>query len=318
MNQSLVSIIIPAYNASGYINECIDSILSQSYDNIEVLIADDCSTDDTKKLIDRYRDPRIKRHHNPTNNGVVKTRNQLIMVAKGEYIALQDADDWSNPDRVTMQVAAFNATKGLVGCGTGYNKITKDGSPTFSKKFHKKDIEIRNSIPNQYHFLCGTAMFKASYLKKNPYSDFFGNSGNEDLYLMGKLILKNKFINIPETLYNYRLNEQSLTKLGQQSDLRRLYINQITSKLLNDLRETGTNWIECGDTDQLYAFEDSLKQQYQNNKYLLHEHNIGQMLYWKQYRPAIHTALNNMIENGINLKTIKLWLYVCKQAILRK
>ncbi|PIB36607.1 hypothetical protein BFP72_14955 [Reichenbachiella sp. 5M10] len=314
----LISIIVPAYNASRYIKQCLNSLLVQTYDNIEILVADDGSIDNTKSLINQYSDTRVKKYHNTTNLGVVATRNKLISLASGDYIVLQDSDDWSAPSRIEKQVAAFDQDKGLVACGTGFNKVDNKNKVLFSKVFPTDHKSILSEIPNDFPLQCPSVMFKATYLKKNPYADFFGNSGNEDLYLMGKLILNNKFINIPAPLYNYRLNDQSLTKLGQQSDLRRLYINQITVKLLTDLRETGTNWIESNDMASLNDYENSLRKKYENNPFLLHEHNIGQMLYWKQYRSALRAALTNVTENGVNPKTIRLFLYVCKQAIYRR
>ena len=74
----LVSVLLPAHNAEKYINETIDSILAQTYTNFELLIADDCSTDDTRKIIDSYSDNRIKCFHNSENLRKPKTRQKLF------------------------------------------------------------------------------------------------------------------------------------------------------------------------------------------------------------------------------------------------
>ena len=99
MNYPLISVVMPAYNVERYIEKSINSILDQSYPNVEILVADDASTDKTKAIIDGYTDARIKRFHNESNQAYLKTCNKLMSLAKGQFLAFQDADDFSHVQR---------------------------------------------------------------------------------------------------------------------------------------------------------------------------------------------------------------------------
>ena len=95
-----ISVIIPVYNVEKYLAECIESILNQTFNDIEILIIDDCSTDNSYKIMEEYakKDSRIVLYHNENNVGVSKTRNIGLDNAKGEYIAFVDSDDYVAPD----------------------------------------------------------------------------------------------------------------------------------------------------------------------------------------------------------------------------
>ncbi|CAM3726807.1 glycosyltransferase family 2 protein [Mesobacillus zeae] len=95
-----VSIIIPAYNTGKYIKKCLDSVLNQSFKDFEVIVVDDCSTDNTVELVEDYHDPRIKIYENEKNSGPSFSRNRAIQLAQGEYIAILDSDDWWAPNRL--------------------------------------------------------------------------------------------------------------------------------------------------------------------------------------------------------------------------
>lgn len=99
-----VSIIIPAYNTEKYIRKCIDSILEQTYQNFEVIIIDDCSSDRTIETVQAYQDSRIKIYQNEKNSGPSFSRNRAIKLASGEYIAILDSDDWWSTDRLEQMI----------------------------------------------------------------------------------------------------------------------------------------------------------------------------------------------------------------------
>ena len=98
---TLISVCIPIYNASLYLRECIDSILSQSYKDFELLIVDDGSTDNSSAIVHSYNDPRIRLIQN--NHNYIGSLNLLLKEAKGKYIARMDADDRMCPNRLQVQ-----------------------------------------------------------------------------------------------------------------------------------------------------------------------------------------------------------------------
>ncbi len=105
MIDDLVSIIMPVYNGETTIGESISSVLAQSYECWELIIVDDCSTDDTRSVIGRYNDSRIHYHIQAENAGVAQARNRGIELAKGRFIAFLDSDDLWLPEKLTRQIA---------------------------------------------------------------------------------------------------------------------------------------------------------------------------------------------------------------------
>lgn len=104
MSNPKVSVIMPAYNAEKFIEKTINSILNQTYTDFELLIIDDCSTDNTMDVVRRIKDNRIRIINNKTNQGIAKSRNIGLANAKGEYIALMDNDDLTVVDRFEKEV----------------------------------------------------------------------------------------------------------------------------------------------------------------------------------------------------------------------
>ncbi len=99
-----VSVIIPSYNSSSYILEAIGSALNQTYDNLEVLVADDASTDDTRAVVNTINDPRVKLIIRTENGGAAAARNSAITLATGRYIAFLDSDDYWMPNKLSVQI----------------------------------------------------------------------------------------------------------------------------------------------------------------------------------------------------------------------
>lgn len=123
----LVSIITPVYNSEKYIGETIKSVLSQTYDNWEMLIADDCSKDNTAEVIKEFTDPRIKYFKLEKNSGAAVARNKALEKAQGKYIAFLDADDMWKPNKLERQLNFMIENK--VGFSfTGYEILRENGN----------------------------------------------------------------------------------------------------------------------------------------------------------------------------------------------
>ena len=105
-----VSFIVPIYNASEYLSRSIESILNQSYDNLEIILIDDCSTDNSKEIIKKYalKDTRIRPIYSEVNQGVSKTRNMGLKIASGDYVIFMDADDYITKDMVKIMLDKAN------------------------------------------------------------------------------------------------------------------------------------------------------------------------------------------------------------------
>lgn len=104
----LISVVIPAFNRENTITYCLNSVLAQTYDNIEVIVVDDCSTDDTVAVVKGYSDPRIRCIVLEKNSGAQAARNRGIKEAKGDWIAFQDSDDEWLPDKLERQIRVLS------------------------------------------------------------------------------------------------------------------------------------------------------------------------------------------------------------------
>lgn len=127
--EDLVSIIMPAYNCSDYIRETLESVLAQTYKNWELIIVDDCSTDNTAEIIKEYqeRDTRIKYYKLSKNSGAAIARNKAIDVSKGKYMAFLDSDDIWFSEKLIKQIKFMKENKYDFTC-TSYTKIDDKGN----------------------------------------------------------------------------------------------------------------------------------------------------------------------------------------------
>ncbi len=163
-----VSVIIPVYNNSPYLGECLDSVVNQTYKNLEIIIIDDKSTDNSLEVIRKYHDKRIKVISLKKNSGVAIARNNGVKIATGDYICFLDSDDYWVNDKIEKQVkfmsengyafiygdyAYFNNGKARRVCvpkSITYNQLLKDTTVFTStvmfvmKQIRKSDIYMPN------------------------------------------------------------------------------------------------------------------------------------------------------------------------------
>lgn len=128
MIDNLVSIIMPSWNTGEFITESIRSVLNQTYTNWELIIIDDCSSDDTDQIVESINDERIKYLKNEKNCGAALTRNRGLREARGEWIAFLDSDDLWMPEKLEHQID-FMKKNGYSLSFTEYEKIDEDSKP---------------------------------------------------------------------------------------------------------------------------------------------------------------------------------------------
>lgn len=124
----LVSIITPTYNCGRFISQTIESVMAQSYQNWEMLIVDDCSTDNTKEVVAEYNDTRIKYHCLERNSGAAVARNTALRMAKGRWIAFLDSDDLWKPKKLEHQLE-FMVNNGYDFSYHKYDEINENSNP---------------------------------------------------------------------------------------------------------------------------------------------------------------------------------------------
>jgi len=210
LNNPLVSILMPVYNAHAYLVGALDSIRSQTYTNWELIAIDDYSTDDSFLTLVEYEkvDPRIKVYKNITNLGVGKTLDKAVKMARGEFIARMDADDSSYPDRLEKQVSFLLENPDVVALGGQVRLINEKGKNIGVKLFptdgNKLYTMLYTSVPIQHP----TLMINRTKLPAD-----FGWYGAwkkaQELYLYFQLVKYGKLANLRDFVLDYRFYADS-------------------------------------------------------------------------------------------------------------
>lgn len=207
--QPLLSVIMSVYNGEKYLQQAIESILQQSYDDFEFLIYNDGSSDNTQSIINKYNDPRIILT-NQKNIGLTKTLNLAIKKARGKYIARMDADDIAEPNRFEKQILFLENNPDILLCGSQANIIDEKGN--FQKKYTVplENKKIKKGILLHNPFIHSTIIFKKELIEKiGDYNENFKFA--QDYELWTRVIAKFKTANLPDCLLNYRIYKNNIT-----------------------------------------------------------------------------------------------------------
>lgn len=236
----MVSVIIAAYNAEKYLAECIESIINQNYKNIEIVLVDDGSTDNTQAICMDYSriDTRI-RYIRKKNGGVSSARNEGIRNAKGEFITFVDADDYLDNNIIASVVKKMeDQTVDLVGWNT-YRIIESEIQKCKDIRFNQDDLRyIRAALISNYHggFYCGDyirgvwgKLFRSNIIFKN--NIFFDENlyiGEDSVFLMEYILNARKVTLVNEFGYYYRILDTSAVR-RYKADLLRQIVLQFES-----------------------------------------------------------------------------------------
>lgn len=214
-----VSVVMSVYNSSRYLESAIDSILGQTYDDFEFLVINDGSTDDTQKILASYDDPRIVVLDNKRNLGLAASLNRGVSIARGEYIARQDADDVSYPQRLTNQVAYLDAHPQVGVVGTTTEWIDDDNNVVRVWRQPTGNPAIHETLLKHCCLIHGSTMFRRRCFEEmGGYNSAMRTGQDYDLWLrmsdswdMGCLA---------EVLYKYRWHPGMISTTRQKEQER--------------------------------------------------------------------------------------------------
>lgn len=195
----LVSIVMPSYNTARYIEDSIRSVLNQSYTNWELIIIDDCSTDNTDNVVSQFNDRRIKYYKNKKNSGAAVSRNKALANAKGKWIAFLDSDDIWFPEKLEKQIAFMEMNKYYF-TYTRYSEMDANGKDTGIVVNGPKKI----SKIGMFNFCwpgCLTVMYDREYVGEIQISDV---KKNNDYAMWLKICRKADCFLLDEILARYR------------------------------------------------------------------------------------------------------------------
>jgi glycosyltransferase involved in cell wall biosynthesis len=216
-----VSVIMAVYNGEKYLKEAIESILTQTLRDFELIIVNDCSTDRTPEILKSYDDARIRVLSHIKNKGVATSRNDAIKIARGEFLAIMDADDISYPHRLKAQVAFLESHPeiGLIGSAL-YDNIDDDGSILYTSILPEDNKEIQETLIRKWCFIHPSIMFRRGIIDKvGGYRKEFEVAEDHDFIL--RVLDHNKAWNLKDKLIAYRINPKGLSVLTRE------YINEL-------------------------------------------------------------------------------------------
>ena len=284
----LVSTIIPTYNHANYLNKSLQSVLNQTYDNLEVIVIDNNSNDNTVEVINKFKDPRIK-YLKISNYGIIaSSRNMGIRASRGELIAFLDSDDWWNKDKLKICIEYFNKEVDLV-----YHdlKIVSQ-KPSF---FARRKIQTRqlrkpvltdlllegNIIPNS------SVVVRKEMLEKIGLIDESKELVASEDYNTWLRISKftDKFLYLPKSLGYYFINNQNISKKDMSATYR-----EATNKFLSDLSSAQKIKLEA------------------NYKYISARYNFLQSNYKKSKNNLLFVLKNGSLE--LKIKSLLMFLLI--------
>ena len=244
-----ISVVLPAYNAEKYLDQAVRSILAQTFTDFELIIVDDGSSDKTlaiaHNLANDLADPRIRVIANKENRGIPKTRNIGWKAATGEFIAHQDADDYSHPTRLEKQIAYLRKNPKVGVLGTNRQTLNRKGKIRDHKPMPEQavfdDLLHRNVV------ISASAMIRRSVLEQaGGYDEWFPTCEDYDLWL--RIADRIAWIrSLPDALYVIREHgDSTTTKNPRPTELYRMAaLNNIKGNLIDEMREeVMTNGIE--------------------------------------------------------------------------
>lgn len=233
-NTPKISVVMSCYNRKDYVSDAIESILNQTYKDFEFIIIDDCSTDGTREIIQKYadNDNRIVYIKNPQNMDYNFNLRHGFNIAKGEYIARMDDDDISLPERFEKQVKYLDEHHDITVLGTF---IETFGDEKIESWVFENDSEILDVLLNFFNPMCHpSVMVRKSFLKQHNL-----NYSPEALYAEEYDLWKNislkggKLANLPEILVKYRVHKSSVTKKKKTGKIQAKTAKKVRIELLS-------------------------------------------------------------------------------------
>jgi glycosyltransferase involved in cell wall biosynthesis len=200
-----VSVLIPARNAEQWLATAIESILGQTYDAIEVVVIENGSTDGTLTLAERYRGDRVTLVSRRDGH-LVAALNEGLRVSCGAYIARQDADDWSAPQRIAKQVALLDTNESVLVCGCRYREVELDGTPGRDRQPYLDPESIRTRLQTAMPFAGGSMLARRSVVDAlGGFDPFFDGILGEDYDFLVRAAEITDIAALDECLYFRRI-----------------------------------------------------------------------------------------------------------------
>lgn len=202
----LISILLPVHNSEKHLSDCLESLLTQSYKNIEIVAIDDKSSDKSYKILNQFkkRDKRIRVYKNVKRYGIAVTLNRLLTKAKGSYIAFMDTNDVSSPTRIKKQYTFLIQNPGIVAVGSQCKFINEKGKKIGDSDFPLYHYQIYENPLHGISLQFETVLINKTILPKDVLK--FNLNSHPFIYsdIFMKLLPFGKFANMEDSLHSHR------------------------------------------------------------------------------------------------------------------
>lgn len=210
MTPPKISVLLPVHNAEDYLENCLDSLIGQTFSDFEIIAIDDKSTDNSLQILKDYaqRDRRIRVFHNETNLKLAKTLNKGICLAQAPLIARMDADDIALPKRFEIQYEFMKNNPDIDICGTWAQGFCETNRRYSVPVDHNT---IFSALPFFNPMLHPTVIMRTDILQNNLYNEAFDRTQDYELWARMLLTGVSKFHNIPKVLLLYRYKKKNIS-----------------------------------------------------------------------------------------------------------
>lgn len=292
-NRPLVSILTPCYNVESYLPQCLDSIVNQTYGNLQIVLIDDGSKDGTWNILQSYaaQDSRVEVYHQE-NQGVAATRNHLLEKVKGDYVLFVDSDDWIEPNMVEFlveksrtknaDIVVCGMVKNDEACGKEYREEVMDQETTVKKfLFHK---ELNGSLWNK--------LVKTSLLHGIRFDNRI-SYGEDALFCWYILQRAHTVVQTTKQLYHYRMNDSSISHASY--DERKMSGHLVWEILAREAKELWPQYADIAEAN--YAISDMWQLYFAKQCNYIKDDNI------RLFQRNVRTHLPMIYRSGlINMK----------------
>ena len=241
MTPPRVSVLMPVYNGMKYLPQAVNSILSQSYGDFELVVVNDCSTDGSRAYLDSLSDLRINRIHLPVNRGVTGALQAGLDLVRGEFVARLDADDVAYPFRLAEQVAYMdrNPSVGLV--ASDADRINEQGELTSKARgTSKSEIDLRWELLFKNPIIHSTVLFRRQILVRHGLTYSKQHAEDYDLWVRMAEVTRLAQISLPLIQYRENYGSWTFSKLAEQVAGR----NEVSTLAISSLTEIPEDSIE--------------------------------------------------------------------------
>lgn len=309
-----VTVLMPTYNVAPYVKEAIESVLHQTYADFELLVIDDCSTDQTVEVVRSIADPRVRLEQNESNLGLADNLNRGLSLIHTEYVARMDGDDIAELDWLEREVAVLNNHPEIGVCGG------------CAKRFGTSDSLVM--LPETHEDCLVNMLFSCSTLVPVYRHELYSKYGlryrkdafpAEDYRFWADCIKVTRFYNVPKVLFHYRMHETQICtslkdiQVGKANEVRKLMLEWLNEDISDRDRDYFLNTFVDGEIrdrralDERYRFAKKLCQL---NK--MHRHYDGKSLrrgLSKHIRGIVYsTVINDYFGNGYRWNAYRKYL----------